>query len=55
MQSDDLEAANALTFHGVPQYIVQPQTMELLVKDGRLDLELKPYSVYVLQARRGKR
>jgi len=55
LQSDDLEAANGLTFHGEPQYIVQPQTMEVPVKDGRLELELKPYCVYVLQASRGKR
>jgi alpha-N-arabinofuranosidase len=55
LQSDDLEAANGLTFDGVPHYSVQPQTMEVPVKDGRLELELKPYSVYVLQAWRGKR
>jgi alpha-N-arabinofuranosidase len=55
LQSDDLEAANGLTFDGVPHYSVQPQIMEVPVKDGRLELELKPYSVYVLQAWRGKR
>lgn len=52
LQSDDLKAANGLSFHGEPQYVLQPQEMRVPLKDNILNLELKPYGVYTLQAQR---
>jgi alpha-L-arabinofuranosidase len=52
LHSDDLKAANTLKFNGTPEYVVKPVTMELAVRNCMTTLELKPYSFYVLIAKR---
>jgi len=52
LQSEDLNAANALTFKGTPEYVVQPSQKELVVKNGIATLELKPNGFYVLIVKR---
>jgi len=52
LQSEDLNAANALTFKGTPEYVVQPSQKELVVKNGTATLELKPNGFYVLIVKR---
>jgi alpha-L-arabinofuranosidase len=52
MQSDNLHAANTLNFKGAPEYRIEPQTMELSVRDCAAVLDLKAYGVYVLVIRR---
>jgi alpha-L-arabinofuranosidase len=52
LQSEDLNAANELTFTGTPKYLVQPFQKELIVKSGAARLELKPNGFYVLIVKR---
>ena len=52
LQSEDLNAANTLTFNGTPEYVVQPFQKELVVKNGTAMLELKPNGFYVLIVKR---
>jgi alpha-L-arabinofuranosidase len=52
LQSDDMNAANTLTFKGTPEYVVQPSRNELVVKNGTASLALKPYAFYVLIVKR---
>jgi hypothetical protein len=46
LQSDDLNAANRMTFHGAPEYQVVPKTMEITVKNFFAVLDLKLYGFY---------
>ena len=52
LQADDLNTANALTFFGMPEYVVKPENMELAVQNGITTLDLKPKSFYVLIVKR---
>lgn len=52
LQSDDMNAANALTFNGTPEYVVQPFENELIVKNSTATLALKPNGFYVLIVKR---
>jgi alpha-N-arabinofuranosidase len=52
LQSEDMNAANTLTFKGIPEYVVRPFQNELIVKNGTATLALKPNGFYVLMAKR---
>jgi alpha-N-arabinofuranosidase len=52
LQSEDMNATNALTFKGSPEYVVQPFQEELVVKNGTATLQLKPNGFYVLIVKR---
>ena len=52
LQSDDPNAANGMTFHGIPEYQVLPKAMEFPVKNYCATLDLKPHGFYVLMVNR---
>jgi len=52
LHSDDLNAANRMNFHGVPEYLVDPKDMQIAVQNGSAILSLKPNGFYVLLAKR---
>jgi alpha-L-arabinofuranosidase len=48
LQSDDLNAANAMKFNGTPEYRIELKTMEITIQDCAAVLDLKPHGFYVL-------
>jgi alpha-N-arabinofuranosidase len=52
LQSDDLQAANAMKFDSAPNYVVKPQHLEIHVQNGMVEMVLKPNSFYVLVGKR---
>lgn len=48
LQSDDLTAFNTLEFKGDPVYRIVPITQESAVIDGKLNMTLANYSIYVI-------
>jgi alpha-N-arabinofuranosidase len=48
MQSDDLRIANTMKFKGSPEYLIEPKTKEMTIKDSAAVLDIKPYGVYII-------
>ncbi len=48
MHSDDEKAVNAMQFKGAPEYTLMPKVMDAVVRNFKVDMDLKPNGFYVL-------
>lgn len=49
LQCDDMEAANSLTFEGLPEYTVAPVESSAEIADNTLTITAKPHGIYSLR------
>ena len=48
MHSDDEKAVNAMQSKGAPEYMLMPKVMDAVVRNFKVDMDLKPNGFYVL-------